>query len=373
MKTNSLSTKAVKDCFRNKAHAYFGDSIVVSENFNHANSLIRIVDLFKSIVASKEPIFSIKERPSGRKFFNFENPCFLGIKPYLPIDIRATDNGPLKSLLGEEIRRSFPAHKLNPCAEVFIETVNVKLVGVIDPDFNRLNNSEVELVKTLGILNAFGDSLRSKADSPEFKTSLKNYERLIRKNDTVLTDFINDLIVQHPNLHVLKMNFSYQKDEHPPEMSEIGDQYVQAKNDRENFLSGMRVNKLFEHMLGCAWMTQYASEVGFHNDLLLFFDGSMIQEAINLPKLIGEYWAIITKGKGQYFNFKASGNDCNAIEIDVINRDDRQSTEALKNLASQLIKSDYFARFIGFGQREKTFGILKKSKTRNRRTSVSGH
>jgi hypothetical protein len=156
------------------------------------------------------------------------------------------------------------------------------------------------------------------------------------------------------------------KDEHPREIneiSEISDQYVQPKKDRENFLSGMRTNELFDHMLGCAWMARYSSEVGFHTDLLLLFDGSISHEAFNLPKLIGEYWSLITEGRGQYFNFDATNNNCcKQIHTDMINRDDPQSKEDIKKMVSHLIKADYFARFVGFEQHEKTFGILKKSK-----------
>lgn len=366
MKINSLTTPSVKDGFLSKTFACDENRPLGTEDFNQAKKIIAIERFSKTVAASKKDIFKIEKRPSGSSFFNFNTPAFFYyIKPYLSIDLTSVDDGSIKSFFAEEIHRCFAVHRLNPYADLYLKIINEELVGKIDPDCNRSKHSDDELVTFVETLNGFISRLRSELNSPQFKTSLKNFERSIRKNDTTLNDFINAQFIQNSNLLVLRLSLSYKGGTPSCKINEITEQYALAKKDRDKLLRDMPSNNLFEGMLGCAWMSQYAGNAGFSFQLLLIFNRSE-QEEMNLPKLIGEHWVInITEGRGQYFSFKTTDSNCKSLGTGIINRDDPQPRAALKELASSLIKSDYFSKFAPLEANGKAFGIVKRAKAKS--------
>ncbi|QAY89975.1 inovirus-type Gp2 protein [Pseudomonas sp. ACM7] len=187
-------------------------------------------------------------------------------------------------------------------------------------------------------LNECVDGIRQEGQSKSFKAKLNSYQRSSNKNYKELTGYADALFERYSRLLVLRVDLSYSKENAKTAQD-------QAKRDRERLFENARANKLFDNMVGYIWKLEHGPEKGFHYHMIFFFDGSKVREDITLAKRIGEYWeAVVTKGRGLYFNCNAVKRTYKSCGIGMIDHTDVQLRKGLRNVVIYLTKTDLYMK-----------------------------
>lgn len=219
------------------------------------------------------------------------------------------------------------------------------------------------------------ENIRTDAASQKFKKEISNYERLLNQNYQSLVDYLDSLFAQHARLLVIRIDFGYsKKTRRATTEGEVLLEYSQAKADLEHLLNNRRSNSLFQHLLGYIWKLEYGLSKGFHFHTIFLFDGSKVQQDINIAQMVGEYWnTTVTQGRGVYFNCNAKKDEYSSLGIGMINYDDHELRKNLNKAAEYLVKSDYFVRIVSQGI-GRTFGkgICKAKKNKQGRPRKEG-
>jgi hypothetical protein len=156
----------------------------------------RINKIVLEIIQSKEELFYIdKSAYSG-------NP-YLGCKQHGLLNL-------FSGGIVDNIELSLPIFKFNPYVKLLIKKSNERVDAkiVLINLYYPLNNSWEDTIK---VLNEFIDSIRSEAETKEFKKIVNNYQRLPEMNYKSLVKFIDKLFKGHPRLLVLRIGLFYKK------------------------------------------------------------------------------------------------------------------------------------------------------------------
>ena len=361
------------------------DTTVISfppECINIANIVVTIEKLTREIISSKGVLFSIGEHEF--------------IKNSKRNHIECSDTAIFKkmkmcSLHFNDIRNIpefFAIHRLNPYVDLFIQQPEVSILDDLEFTTEYKNNDKF-LPKLVEELNKFIEGIRNEANSPTFKTTIRNCQRRINDNHKSLMSYINKLFDRHARLLVIRIDFGYRKED----MREYGDferairleddiqaKYLQAQADRVHLFNNMRSHELSKHLLGYAWRLEYGSLKGFHYHTFFFLDGSKRRQDVTNAKSIGEYWVnVITKGRGLYYNCNAKKDQYKHCGIGMINDFDTKLRQGLEIAARYLTKQDYYAK-MDFndkdGKKARTFGkgeITKPKSSRGRPRKTRHH
>ncbi len=374
---NQINSKAdsirkTKENFRVRSADYNNYGLTISEDHDHSGEVIRIEELVRGITETQKVLFSTGKNKDA-KLKALKNYYFDEIKPYFVHDPKSImEEDKIKSFQAEVIARSFPIHEFNPYVELFFRNVNERLVEKIDAALLS-KYSDDELQEKIDLLNAFIESIRTEAASPSFQKTIKNYQRTQSKNYKSLIEYIDRLFAQYARLLVLRIDFSYKKSKYPLTKDEIYDKYSEVKKDRVHFFNNMRSNSLFGQMVGYAWKLEYGLEKGFHYHMLFFFDGSKVQQDINIARRLGEYWEnTITGGRGLYYNCNAFKHGYLNQGIGMINHGDIELREGLKLAAAYLTKTDYYARIVSLEKNGRTFGKGEQKQVSKKRGRPRG-
>jgi hypothetical protein len=327
--------------------------------------LINIEALVQKIISYKDVNFYINKQPFGRNKIDCKHRGILsGINLYLKNDFAL------------DIVKEFPIHCFNPYVELFVRNMRCRLAGEIGLYPHYIEDND-ELEKVVNALNGFIGGIRAEAESPEFKKTIRDYERVLNKNNRGLAAYIDHLFSQHARMLVLRVDFGYKKQDRPfMSEDEVNAGYRQAKEDREHLFRNMRSNTLFRHLLGYVWKLEYGLRKGFHYHMLLFFDGAKVREDVSIAKMIGEYWqTTVTQGRGGYYNCNAKKSLYQDCGIGMINHYDTVLRDNLKKAAEYLTKADYYAKIIA-QDKGRTFGkgeMTTKTDGRGRPRKYSAH
>jgi hypothetical protein len=340
--------------FKDKTYIYNEDYTMRTDEYDRAGDIIKLEKLVKSICNSTGELFDARECRGNGPYIVCRNKSILIQLMYY-----------LKSGYTDLVAETFPIHTLNPYASLFIKLENElrAKVGLLDRGqfgnglcwFSRAYDME-KLAKTL---NEFADQIRNEVNGKEFKNAIYNHKRLVKKNTKSLMSYLAYLFVMHPRLLVLRVDLRYKKDIMGGAFlteEDVMNMYRQVKKDREDFFHNWHSNDVFDGMVGYVWKLEYTHMTGFHYHTLLFFDGSKVRQDIDRTKMLGEFWANnITSGKGIYHNCNAKKPEYKFLGIGMINHYDLEKIENLKNAASYLTKTDYYANLVIKNQ-GRTFG-----------------
>lgn len=372
--------QAIKEIFRDRAFSNSHEPVNLTGEYDLHGYLIRIEALVKKIAKCKGEVFSVEGIRNNDE-------CMKYYKTILPF-IKATyieDMRP-KSALAREITSSFPFYDLNPYANLFMERIDAlaeKIYPIFSFDRSYPGNKD-KLIKLVGILNEFSDSIKSDAKTPEFKKTINDFKRLIRKNTESAEKYIDYMFEKHSRLLIVRLDIEYNEDNNGLQFrnkEELEHGMMIAKDDFNNFMDKKKANGLFDHLLGHIWKLEFTHLTGFHYHLILMFDSSKVRQDYTIGDMLGEYWKMmITEGRGRYFNCNRPDNQIKykKLGIGVISRGDIELRDNLKQIVGYLTKADYYGRMIApnkwhtFGRGEILQSKTSKTKTKQRKYSEIG-
>jgi hypothetical protein len=268
----------------------------------------------------------------------------------------------------------FPIHRFNHYFEVFGRNLETSIVSRIDlkrcylSKFDKCPSETDKILQEMADdLNDFIEHIRSEVQSEKFKAEISYCLALINNHHLTVTDCIDTLFSQQPQLLVLRMDIGYKKcfcDCY--DNDQALDYYSFVTDEVINFFCSMEQDKsLFEHLLGYVWKLDFSSQKGFYHHLFLFFDGSKEQDDINLSKKIGDFWVddnLMTDDDDHlYYSYNRNSvkTSCEHSRkncgIGMINKDDIKSVKELKKEIRYITMLDYFVR-INAPYIERTYG-----------------
>jgi hypothetical protein len=187
-------------------------------------------------------------------------------------------------------------------------------------------------------LNSCVDGIRQGVETKSFLSKLNSYHRPRNKNYKELMDYIDGLFDRYSRLLVVRVDFSYSKENSMVAQS-------QASRDRKRLFRNARANKLFNHMVGYIWKLEHGPVKGFHYHMIFFFDGAKVREDITKASLVGQYWKdVITEGRGLYYNCNAAKIKYKSCGIGMVDHADSNMRDGLRRAVVYLAKTDLFMR-----------------------------
>ncbi len=220
--------------------------------------------------------------------------------------------------------------------------------------FNRL----VEKIR--GILHKSDVSEIRRSRLKEIKSRAENFK-----------GYAGRLVGRYQRLLVLRMNFGYQCG------ANGADNLAICKHDWQRLLNNRRANQLFCGQRGYIWKIEYTLARGFHVHCVWFFDASMRMPSADsiLTEQIGQYWsAVITKGKGGYWNCNAPASQFQKLGCSGLGDVRSTDTEKIQHLKDYVIdflctSNQYVRPLRGSSGRLIEKGVLKRSDDENQGNS----
>lgn len=185
--------------------------------------------------------------------------------------------------------------------------------------------------------------------SYKHKLRVDNFVRAAEKNNLSLIRYVNELFDKHARLLVVRVDFSYKND--CASRGEID----HILRHREQLLRDRRNSKCLKSIVGYAWKIEYAVTTGYHIHFIAFYDGSKFKSDMNLAKMIGEEWLMISNGDGRYHNCNRHKSRYINCGIGDVKYSDKEKRASLGLALKYMTKPDKFLR-IKHNQKRRTFG-----------------
>ncbi|WP_200639444.1 YagK/YfjJ domain-containing protein [Stutzerimonas xanthomarina] len=237
----------------------------------------------------------------------------------------------------------FPVHEVNPYIEVFYKCINRLDESFMFDGWDRLIDKDA--VVFLEAMNRIVCFARSEMSGKSFKKLKGRFYKASKKRSDSLDSYIDALFDKHSRLLVVRVDLSYRAD-----FFNKGDGFDEklalVKAHWATMQRDLYKGKPADSLLGFACKLEYGQLKGFHLHLLLFYNGSVRRQDGVLGKMLGEHWRdSVTAGAGTYFNCNAVKAKYRHLGIGMINFDQTECRDALKNrVASYLTKIDYWVR-----------------------------
>ena len=303
---------------------------VLGDEWHVADYICTIEKVLKKIMSTKSPLFYVV--PIGRSGGHRLRMSELGVK--------------FINLLQAELKlvsKNFPYYEFNPYVAIFFD-VAYKL---------ELNNLAWELrgklvpnlTSSVATLNTAIEELRRLGKMERFKAKLRNFRRIADKNFVEVKRYISGMFSVYSRLMVVRLDLGYSRT-----LADIDvEKEVEHRNvskDRVEFFKAL--NKVAkDKMVGFVWKLEYGLDKFYHYHLMLFFDGSQVQEDVMWAKRAGEIWVgEVTKGDGVYFNCNSKKHLYRDCGIGIVEHHDQKKRENLMLAASYLTKPDYYLRMV---------------------------
>ena len=156
------------------------------------------------------------------------------------------------------------------------------------------------------------------------------------QNHHALVRLIDSLFQAHSKIMVVRVDLSYRKEI----MGEISHEYIKQQVSTM-LTNNSRHNALFEHLITYAWCLEYGAERQWHAHLFLFFDGQKVCRDIHYSLEVCRYWIeVMTQGIGTGFSCNAKQDNYLINGIGMINRNEADKIQALKEATKYICKQD---------------------------------
>lgn len=222
-----------------------------------------------------------------------------------------------------------------------------------------INKYEAEL------FNELIELIRFKSRLPKFKHAVARRERRAAQMFESIKSYVDSLFFNHSKLLVIRLDLGYLVEvDEVTRKTKKNTTLQEAKNDLANLWRNKRHNSLFDEMVGYVWKLEYADMKGYHFHLILFFNGSNVQNDYHIADMIGRYWCeVITNNRGIYFNCNAVKTKYKHLGIGKISAESPADSELRLNLINYVVKyltkKEQFLR-IKFSKKERVIGTGEK-------------
>lgn len=193
---------------------------------------------------------------------------------------------------------------------------------------NRLNNCAYDIYQQMKCLENRAEIKRAKALSSRQKCSAENY--------------IDQLVLRYSRLIAIRIDFGYRED------AEVS--YELISEHREVLLRYLREKHLGNAFAGYIWKLEYGLKKGYHLHMMIFLDGSQVQESVSHGKIIANHWVTeITEREGTAFNCNAGMESYRYKGIGRVDYHDFHKVGNLKYACRYLTKYDEFLELVHYG------------------------
>lgn len=317
--------------------------------------LIYSIDCFVEYILITDEEFNLSTR--GKCTFLRHNKLVTTI-PFMNIDLLAihthynySENVKLFCLALEDI-------------DVSKECVSTALLkNLSNINVERGSHKAQKISKLISALNTFIRKIRALGKETGINRKIATRKHNCLRNYNSITRYINDLFTSHSRLLVLRVDLGYDKDQVAPSLEDV-------QRDFTRFTNNIRINKQFQDLVGYVWKLELGGLKGYHYHLILFFDGSKVQNDYFHARNIGQYWKDnITSQRGTYFNCNGSKQKqkYKYLAIGMINHNDFKLRQNLNHVVAYLTKGEQYLA-IKLTKKGRTIGksIIKQKCTRGR-------
>ncbi|EIJ46672.1 hypothetical protein GWL_09120 [Herbaspirillum sp. GW103] len=351
------------------------------------SGLRQLVPFMRLVSTTKKQAFSVVDTPSGRTTAKeFPLGKFLvHMDSMLEVYSSRFDFSPELALFFSVLRQH----------EEMLENITVKNPHILSGVGNRI---------VADAFNDFIEKLRKGAAAEGTRKKMADRARNSSKNRKRLVKVINVLTERYARLVVVRLDLLYrsasietgqaraeanqrllsqqlrdQRNWLTGKAEDKSDNMARidvgvAKADLNAFLANMRKAPAFEAMVGYAWKMEWSPWSGYHFHLVLFYNGSKVQNDYLIAKNIGERWEAVTGGRGFVNNCQVNKNQYKHIGTGILNHWDEEKRQKVIEAACYLTKAEQYVR-VKPSSRHRVFqtSIVKEKGNLGRpRTRASG-
>lgn len=211
----------------------------------------------------------------------------------------------LRDIRPYEIEYYFPDHQLNPYLDILFDLLEErpKLRCVA----SNWDHAEDDLAQVLlDELDGMAEEIRKRTATRAFRRQFNCHRRRCDHNAKSLRDYIHALLRERGSrLLVVRLDLSYLIDALAHGTT---DPYQPSEQDaREHLRKFVRHLRDSYALKGYAWRLERGVETGLHFHVLIFLDGHVHREGVELARMLGKHWnGVITKGYGCHHNCNAA-------------------------------------------------------------------
>lgn len=244
----------------------------------------------------------------------------------------------------ERIDEIFPESRLHPYIQVVTGELKSREIGWYVRSAALYEMTEKGKV-FVDKLNDLVNGIRNRVNTPEFKATIKNYNKLLTENRKSTGVLVHKLFGEYSKVLVVRVDLSYKKDRSRP-LDQQNISHSDVRDHMATLRKWLRGKNFKNSFITYIWKLEYGPIKGYHYHGFFFFNGEKVKNDKGLAKLIGEHWSNeVTKGSGGYYNCNAAKAGYPVCGIGMIERNDKAKIDALKNKALEYVmKVDYYVR-----------------------------
>ena len=220
--------------------------------------------------------------------------------------------------------------------QVFFECVQARYLTRVDYDPRDLSPNFAER------LNDCAFDIYQQMRQPKYKARLKQSVFLTSRQQRSLDQYIDQLFLRYSRIVAVRVDFGYHED--------ADASYELICEHRELLLRYLREKHQGDAQVGYVWKLEYGLRKGYHLHMVIFLDGSRVQESISHGKIIANHWSdVITEGEGVAFNCNANMDKYRRNGLGRMDYHDEDKISDLKFACQYLTKYDEYIELMHYG------------------------
>lgn len=221
----------------------------------------------------------------------------------------------------------YPFNELPLYVDILAECIDQYDLWDFPTDLKKFNQDEVNA------LNECIYTIQQVLRDDAVRAELKQIKRRQRNQKQSIRQYIDQLLRCYARLEVIRIDLSYAKD------AEIC--YAKVLQHCQQLTRYLRIKHEGNAHAGFIWKLEYGLRKGYHLHMMIFLDGSKVQQSILHGKKIGEHWTkAITNGLGFAYNCNAKMDDYTDCGIGQVNYYDQTKLTSLISASHYLTKHD---------------------------------
>ncbi len=327
--------------------------VVITKDKTLLTAVKRVIGVVERVVDEREVYFSCRGKDDGR--FRL-----------------------LTSELGEQILRilkydvcelmdHFPGACFDPYWGLYTEVLSGGCVHL----YVVKTGTKTELYEAVESLNKFVEEMRLAGKARGFKRKVRRFRLAACKRKKSLIRYVDELFDLYSRILVVRVDLGYRIECFGP-CGDYSDYIEQVRAERVEFVRWLNSGDL-SGVIGYACKLEYGLHAGFHNHLVVFFNGAVHREDITLGRMLGQKWVeIVGEGRGRYFNCNAKSYRDSGVGV--VSWNDIEKRKILnERVLSYLCKVDYLLADEKFHGRTFFRGeVSKRIKSRRGRPRMIG-
>ena len=237
----------------------------------------------------------------------------------------------------KEVADYYEHHRFNPRLTVMRKAMTKWAHELL---WHTINNGEpdVSQERVRDILAQLLDFVRAECRSQAFKDEVENYKRNEEKNIASCCNYMAAQFARRSQLLIMRIDLYFR-----PALKGWG--YTREADAHYNrFLRALREHRIVEDVLGYIGKREAGIDRGIHFHILVICDGHKHRDALNLTRLLGEYWvahcgtAEDGTNKSSYFNCYTRKDEYEYNCLGLIHPTDRSMMRGLRFAIEYLCK-----------------------------------